>query len=390
MYADGADLVITNTWKYDTVKVMYDENGNTVPYDENAADFDSSKVSNMYVYTEPDFVPYTQLDTIERATKVYRDDNASLSQNGSGAHSLQNLQLMGIVPHEFGEVVWSRSDLLPVHINEYLNILTEDPSAVFISRSIAESAGIRPGDKVSLSWTGQVKPREVMVCGVIDYWPTINPNQDADGETPRFIIANLGCLNEGGNIRPYEIWMKRALGVTSEQIYQEFEEKDIKFDTIQNRQQDLVAAKNDPMLQGTNGMLTLGFIIIMTVTFIGFLIYWIFNIRERTLQFGILRAMGLSKRKLVGMIVWEQVLISGVAILVGVLVGTLSSNLFVPLLQMVYSPSEQVPPFLVVAYLEDYLRIFAILGVMLVVGGVVLGVIISRIKMDQALKLGED
>jgi putative ABC transport system permease protein len=390
MYADGADLVITNTWKYDTVKVMYDENGNTVPYDENAADFDSSKVSNVYVYTEPDFVPYTQLDTIERATKVYRDNKASLSQDGSGARSLQNLQLMGIVPHEFGEVAWSRSDLLPVHINEYLNILTEDPSAVFISRSIAESAGIRPGDKVSLSWTGQVKSKEVTVCGVIDYWPTINPNQDADGETPRFIIANLGCLNEGGNIRPYEIWMKRAPDVTSEQIYQEFEEKDIKFDTIQNRQQDLVAAKNDPMLQGTNGMLTLGFIIIMTVTFIGFLIYWIFNIRERTLQFGILRAMGLSKRKLVGMIVWEQVLISGVAILVGVLVGTLSSNLFVPLLQMVYSPSEQVPPFLVVAYLEDYLRIFAVLGVMLVVGGVVLGVIISRIKMDQALKLGED
>lgn len=339
---------------------------------------------NRILFLIPSLIP---LSGLQRCTG---DDNASLSQNGSGAHSLQNLQLMGIVPHEFGEVVWSRSDLLPVHINEYLNILTEDPSAVFISRSIAESAGIRPGDKVSLSWTGQVKPREVMVCGVIDYWPTINPNQDADGETPRFIIANLGCLNEGGNIRPYEIWMKRALGVTSEQIYQEFEEKDIKFDTIQNRQQDLVAAKNDPMLQGTNGMLTLGFIIIMTVTFIGFLIYWIFNIRERTLQFGILRAMGLSKRKLVGMIVWEQVLISGVAILVGVLVGTLSSNLFVPLLQMVYSPSEQVPPFLVVAYFEDYLRIFAILGVMLVVGGVVLGVIISRIKMDQALKLGED
>ena len=144
------------------------------------------------------------------------------------------------------------------------------------------------------------------------------------------------------------------------------------------------------MLQGTNGTLTLSFIITMTITLIGFLIYWIFNIRNRTLQFGILRAMGLSKRNLIGMIIWEQVLISGVAILVGILIGTLASNLFVPLLQVVYSAAEQVPPFKVVAYAGDYFRIFAILGVMLVAGSVVLGYIISKIKMDQALKLGED
>lgn len=387
-YTDGADIVLTNTWKYDTVKVMYDDDGNIIPYDE-ANEEDAAKVADVFLYTEPDFVPYTQLDTVETATKVYNDSKAAISVAGSGG--AQDVELMGIVPHEFGEVAWSRQDLLPAHINEYLNIMTENPKAVFISRSLAAAAGVGPGSKVTLNWTGQAKWLEVEVCGVIDYWPTFNPNRSEDDKSdPKFIVANLNYMNQGTIIRPYEIWMSRAPGVSTEQVYKEFEDKNIKFDTVQNMQQDLVAAKNDPMLQGTNGMLTLGFIITMTVTFIGFLIYWIFNIRERTLQFGILRAMGLSKRKLVGMILWEQVLISGVAVLAGILIGTLSANLFVPLLQVVYSASEQIPPFKVIAYAGDYLRIFGILAFMLVAGSVVLGVIISRIKMDQALKLGED
>ena len=387
-YSNGADIVLSSNWTYESVKVMYDDEGNMVPYDEGSADYDATKVSEIYYYNEPDFVPYTQLDTIDVATKVFRDKKTSVTCDGGSA---DGVTLMGVIPHEFGQVAWSRSDLLPAHINEYLNIMTDNPTAVFVSRALAEQTGINPGDKIEFAWSGQSKALEAVVCGIIDYWPTINPNAQESGENDlKFMVANLKYIHAEGAVRPYEIWMSRADGATSEMIYAEFEEKGIKFDTIVNTEQDLVAAKNDPMLQGINGTLTLGFVIIMAITLIGFLIYWIFNIRGRTLQFGILRAMGLSKRQLIGMILWEQLLISGVAILAGILIGSLAANLFVPLLQMIYTPSEQVPPFKVVAYFSDYLRLFVVLLIMLVAGSAVLARIISRIKMDQALKLGED
>ena len=60
------------------------------------------------------------------------------------------------------------------------------------------------------------------------------------------------------------------------------------------------------MLQGMNGALTLGFIIIMVMCIIGFLIYWILSIKSRTLQFGILRAMGMKFREILMMIVYED------------------------------------------------------------------------------------
>ncbi len=388
-YSDGADIVLEDRWAYKPVEVYLDSAGNIVPSNEDSSA--NANPSTLFLYTEPSFSKYTQLDTIETATKVFKDDNATITSGSSNSSVLSKVELMGVIPHEFGQVAWSRKDLFPAPFNEYLNIMTETPNAVFISRSIAESGGIKPGDTVNLTWTGQIKQIEVTVYGVVDYWPTLNPQKESAGDPePKFIIGNLNYLNSGMLIQPYQVWMSRAEGATTEDIYKEFEEKNISFFSLTNMQQDLIEEKNDPMLQGTNGTLTLSFIITMAITLIGFLIYWIFNIRNRTLQFGILRAMGLSKRSLIGMIIWEQVLISGVAILAGILIGTLASNLFVPLLQVVYSAAEQVPPFKIVAYAGDYFRIFAILGVMLVAGSVVLGYIISKIKMDQALKLGED
>jgi putative ABC transport system permease protein len=69
--------------------------------------------------------------------------------------------------------------------------------------------------------------------------------------------------------------------------------------------------------------------------------------------------------------------------------GTLASNLFVPLLQVVYSAAEQVPPFKVVAY-AGIISASSQSGSY--AGGRFhcAGIYYSKIKMDQALKLGED
>ena len=154
--------------------------------------------------------------------------------------------------------------------------------------------------------------------------------------------------------------------------------------------QQLVIQKNDALLQGTNGALTLGFLVTMAIAMIGFNIYWVLSIRGRELQFGILRAIGMTQKKVIGILVCEQIMISLVAVLVGVLIGSLTSQLYVPLLSIVYSASEQVPPFTVVASRSDYLKIYGVIAFMLATGFAILGTIVSRIKIAQAIKLGED
>jgi putative ABC transport system permease protein len=62
----------------------------------------------------------------------------------------------------------------------------------------------------------------------------------------------------------------------------------------------------------------------------------------------------------------------------------------VPLLQIAYSARQQVPPFRVTSEIVDYFRIYGVVALMFTAGIVILGVIISRIQMHQALKLGEE
>jgi putative ABC transport system permease protein len=128
----------------------------------------------------------------------------------------------------------------------------------------------------------------------------------------------------------------------------------------------------------------------MLISTLGFLIYWIISIQGRILQFGIFRAMGLSLAKVIGMIACEQVLVSGAAIFTGVIIGGAAGSLFIPLLQIVYSSAEQVPPFRIIADHGDYMKIFIVVSAMLLIGFTTLWRIITRIRIDQAVKLGED
>jgi putative ABC transport system permease protein len=62
----------------------------------------------------------------------------------------------------------------------------------------------------------------------------------------------------------------------------------------------------------------------------------------------------------------------------------------VPLLQMMYGAAEQVPPFEIISSTNDYLRIYVVVGFMLLLGTGILARFVASIRMDQAVKLGED
>lgn len=337
-------------------------------------------------YSEPDYTAVRDLDAVEKVARVFRRDDAVVTYNPTSAVA-REVAVRGIVPSEFNDVAWTRADLLPAPMTEYLNVMNRYTNAAVISRQAASALSITQGDEVTISWmeADEMKNVTVTVIGLVDYWPGINTEK-----SPQFIIANLRWIHAQTPIEPYDLWITKAEGVTSTELYQQIEDAGVFLSDAVDAGQTITETKVDSLLQGTNGALTLSFIITMVVAFVGFLIYWIFNIRERTLQFGILRAMGLSRRKLVGMIIWEQVLLSGSAILAGILIGILTCGLFVPMYQILYSPAQLLPGFRVIAYAVDYARIYVILGGMLLIGSVVLGNLISRIKMDQALKLGED
>lgn len=366
-YSTGTDIVIDAFWRMES------------------NDEDSG-------YAELDFSQFEELSGVESATRVLKTDvNLSIG----GQRQKAEAGLMAVEPGKFAKTAWFRNDLLPIHWWNYLSALVDCKSGVLASRSL-EQKGVQLGDTVTVRWGGN-DSINLTVIAFVDYWPSLDPTETVEvsektgeTETKDFLVANYNYIRRLVETQPYQIWLKLADGASSEQLYNDITEKHIKVQKITDSSQLLIKEKTDPELQGMNGALTLGFVVIMVMTVIGFLIYWIISIRSRTLQFGVLRAMGVSFKEIIATLGYEQLLVSVASIAAGFVVGGAASDLFVPLFRTMYDAADQVPPFIVRGYGGDYIKMYVIIAIMLLGGFAVLGGIIRRININKALKLGED
>jgi putative ABC transport system permease protein len=378
-YTIGADITMQPHWE-DEAPQPADDRGTGRP---NA--LGSSGLPVVHQWVEPPYEPYTQLAGTDLATKVYTNDNVE----ADFAAGTSIVTMMGVVPDEFAQIAYFRPDLLPVHQNNYLNLLSASPKAVLVSSNLRKEYGLKLGDSLNITWADQASI-DVYVYAFFDYWPTYNPARIVNSKPASLIVANLSYIQTKMALEPYQVWMRKAPGASSRTVFDSIREKQLPIESISDTSQEIVARGNDPTLQGTNGTLTLGFVIAMGISIAGFVIYWVLSLKGRTLQFGILRAMGLKQRQVVGMLIMEQVLISGAAIIAGILIGNLASRLFVPLLQLTSSAAAQVPPFRIVSQGEDFLKILAVALAMLITGALLFRWMIARIRIHQAIKLGEE
>ena len=370
-YEIGADLVLQEKWS------------------DNSASLTDNPNLDL-VYNEPDYGRFLAMDGVQSCAKVLTD---SVSVSVSGG-TLKNVQLMAINTKAFGQTIWMKEGLNPYPINAYLNAISQNSRGVLVSRNAQTDFGMKLGDVISYKMSSGESIRGT-ICGFVDYFPSYAPVTYAKGtdglyrETPNYlVVANLSQVQAECGVTPYEVWIKT--NGSTDFIYDFAEENGLTFTRFRDASAELVEMKNDPVLQGTNGILTVGFIVVLLLCAVGFLIYWVLSIQSRTLQFGIFRAMGLFMREILTMLLNEHLFISGLSIVTGAAVGKLTAKLYMPLIQLAYAASDNALPLQVVSRSGDMARIAIVVGVMLAVCLTVLGVLISRMKIAQALKLGED
>ncbi len=157
---------------------------------------------------------------------------------------------MASEPDKFAKTAWFRDDLLPVQWYNYCNALTNYSSGVLISRSMANKYDIGFGDELSITWSGN-DPLNTTVLAIIDYWPGINPNEIlTNGSKKDFCVLNYNYVYNNTEIEPYEVWLKLKSNATSEELYNDINEKKIPVEWLIDSSQLLIEEKNSPTLQG--------------------------------------------------------------------------------------------------------------------------------------------
>lgn len=330
-------------------------------------------------YNEPPFEIFKRLPGVEAASRVLQQ---KVSVNVSG-RSIGSGMLMGIDNVDFSKVAWFRNDLFPVHPFKYLDVLGKyTEQAVIVSSNVAEKYQLKQNDIISISVQNQML--DFVIVAIVPYWPSQYPDQ-----LP-FFITNLDYIYDQVPITPYDVWIKMEDGAKLAPAIEELQAAGIEIASVKDVRSELAAQSKHPTRGGVFGILSMGFLISIVVSLLGYLLFWFFNLSKRVVQFGILRAMGLSRKQLTGMLLLEQVFTAGLSIGLGILIGKIASRLFLPFLQSTENAKMQVPPFRIVFEAKDTFQLYIVVGVMMLLGASMLFIHIRRLRVHQAVKMGEE
>lgn len=330
------------------------------------------------LYTEPPFEAYRSAPGVLAATRVLETkQNIIISGKSIGQGTV-----MGIDNKDFYDVAWFGEDLLPVHQAHYLSYLGLYEHGAIIPQNVAQRYELKVGDSLTAAFSeGQI---EFFIVGIVPMWPSLYPD-----EAP-FIIANLDYIYDQHPLIPYEVWLKVDEEAYLAPIREHLAESNLQVVSMNDVRNELIIMNRLPTRGGVFGILSLGFIVTILITLAGYLLYWFFNLSGRVVQFGILRAMGLTKRELTTMLLLEQVFTAGLAIILGFVIGNVTSRLFLPFLQSSEEVTKQVPPYRVIFEASDTIQLIIVVSVMMTIGATILMLHIKRLKVHQAVKMGEE
>ena len=344
-------------------------------------------------FIEPDYTKYMTMDIAEACTKVYYTDSGYMR---FGRSDRQSVTIMGIHTKEFGRITQMPEGLMEKPYYEYLNELALAPDGILVSSNFGRLHGYEIGDTITYrNAAGQdVSGR---IIDFIDYWPGyapvvrgVNPDGTAYEQENYLVVTHFEVLKQRWGTQPYEVWIDLKEGYDSKDVLKWIEEKEIRLVKYANKEENLQNTIEDPLLQGTNGVLTMGFMVTISLCAIGYLIYWIMAIRERELMFGVLRACGFHKEELVHMLINEQIFCGVFAVLAGIGIGNLSAQMFVPILQQAYASENQVLPMQLITNGSDMIRLYGVIFAAMLLALLILMCILFKMNVTKALKLGEE
>ncbi|SEN13913.1 ABC transporter permease [Paenibacillus sp. OV219] len=338
----------------------------------------STPVPTKIVYSEPPFEVFRTLTGVEAAARVLQTKaNILVADKSIGQGTL-----VGIDNVDFAKVGWFRNDLYPSHPYSYLKNLGLYEHAAIVPSKVAEKYQLKLGSPISVGLPDGVI--DFVVVGIVPYWPSQYPDQSP------FLIANLDYIYDQVPMIPYDVWLKMKPGALTGPIMKELESKGIELANVQDVRIELAAESKHPTRGGVFGILSLGFLVSIIVSLVGYLLFWFFNLSGRIVQFGVLRAMGLSRKQLTGMLLLEQLFTAGLSIGLGILIGKITSLLFLPFLQTTDNVANSVPPFRVVFEAKDTTQLYIVVGCMMLMGALLMLVHIRRLRVHQAVKMGEE
>lgn len=262
------------------------------------------------------------------------------------------------------------------------------PLPVLVNKQFLDAHNRDVGDEFVLFVNRQYV--DVRIAGSFELFPTFDPDEGdhffvAELEAVRSRAARLPAI--GTPAYPNEAWLGPGRGgFTRESL----DEAGLRTEAIFEREAILAEQRSDPLVAASwEGILFLSFATVLLLSGLGFVIYSGISARARSVEFAILRTMGLSGRQLLGVVSFEQLFVVGSGIAAGTLLGFPLSRLMISYMGLTERGEDPLPPLISSVSWQAALTVYTLLGIVIATTVLALITLYSRVAVGRALRMGE-
>lgn len=327
----------------------------------------------------PPVSQYLQAPGVENVTRLAR--YAAVANVSIGS---QDGVFYGVERASLSDISYWRRDFASQSLGGLMNALAVERNGVLAQEDFLRESILSVGDTLRLTVVsyGERTDMDLRIVGSFKYFPTWYPS-----EGPLF-VGNLDYFfEEAGQQYPYDVWVRLADTADAQTLVEE--DLDIFTYDWTAPKLDIAVEQEQPERQGLFGLLSVGFGAAGILTVIGFLLYALFSFRRRFIEFGVLRAVGLSSKQMSAFLGWELALLILMGGALGTFLGGWVSSFFIPFLQIGADEVSRIPPYVVDIAWSAIFRVYALFALLFVVAFVALIAMLRRMKIFEAVKLGE-
>jgi putative ABC transport system permease protein len=331
------------------------------------------------------FLPVSEHLAVPGVRAAARVGDYSATANIGGRQ--QAGQILGIDRVDLPGVAFFRPDFAyNESLGELMNRLAVTSDGILVSSSFLAQHGLTVSDplRLTVGASGDYAEASFTIVGSLGLFPTLYPQDGA------FFVANLDHIHNAlGGTYPYDVWLATDPAVDGDAVVSGVRDLGLVVVGARDARATIAVEQTRPERQGLFGLLSVGFIAAAVLTVLGFLVYAVISFQRRFIGLGMLRAIGLSTRQMATFLAGELAALILTGVTLGAGLGVWASTLFIPYFQIGSGQSAVVPPFVVHIAWQQLGLILVIFGSMFIVAVVVLVVLLRRMRVFEAVKLGE-
>ena len=284
---------------------------------------------------------------------------------------------------EFLRFQWTDGDTR--QIRGFSKYDSDKPIEVIVSDTFLDNIDAKIGDVITV--TIMASEFSIKIIDSVNYFPTLYP------DTEPFVIAELTDVINGANIRKKqgdeqanEIWIMNQKNINDKDlilnnVVNELRGNEISYGSIFSNEKSLEGQKIDPLVfAGWQTLLLISFGAVTLVSVVGFLIHSRVSFKKRNLEFATLKSIGISRIQIVVLIAIEQFLVIGLALALGIILGSRLSSTVMPYLISPESSNSLVPPMINSVEWFDFGIVFGSVGLLFLV--IIIYTILSVFKIS--------